>query len=42
MKGAILLKRTGLGRVSVATKGNAFAVTERIGLHEPAISLRGC
>jgi hypothetical protein len=41
MKGTILLERTGLGRVSTATKGNAFSVIERIGLHEPAITLRG-
>jgi hypothetical protein len=26
---------TALGRVSTSTKGNAFSVAERIGLHEP-------
>jgi len=28
-------KRVTLGRVSTSTKGNAFSVSERIGLHEP-------
>lgn len=35
MKKSTGSKRKALGRVSTSTKGNAFSVSERIGLHEP-------
>lgn len=35
MKTSNSSNRVALGRVSTSTKGNAFSVTERIGLHEP-------
>jgi hypothetical protein len=34
MKTSTGTSRKPLGRVSTATKGNAFSVSERIGLHE--------